>query len=330
VSAAEPLLAVEGLRIGIRRPGQPPLVVVDTADLVLAAGAMLGIVGESGSGKTMLCRSLIGTLGRRDAFVLGGSVRLAGRELVGAPESAWRGIRGREIGYVPQSALAGPNPVLTVETQLRESLGAGKRSGAEAAAEVRRLLDLVHMANADVVLGQYPHQLSGGMRQRVMIASALAQRPKLLVADEPTTGLDVTVQNGIMRLLEEVRRELGMAVILVSHDLALIQDVCDRIVVMHAGATVEAGPTPAVLSGPRHPYTIALQQSRIDLAEPGEALRVIAGEAPSVGSWPPGCRFAPRCPLAREDCTAGGHPPLEPFNGQLTACLHADRIHEAL
>jgi oligopeptide/dipeptide ABC transporter ATP-binding protein len=325
--AAELLLAVEDVRIGVRRPGRPPLVVVDTANLRLPPGEILGVVGESGSGKTMLCRSLIGTLERRDAFVMGGSVRLGDRELVGASKAAWRAIRGREIGYVPQSALAGPNPVLTIETQLREAIG-GRLSRREARAEARRLLELVHMTNPDVVLGQYAHQLSGGMRQRVMIASALARRPKLLVADEPTTGLDVTVQSSIMRLLDELRRELDMAVILVSHDLALIEDVCDQVVVMHAGATVEAGATAAVLSGPRHPYTVALQRSRIDVAAPGEALRVIAGETPSVGSWPPGCRFAPRCPMVREDCVVGTHPRLAPFNGQLTACVHADHIEE--
>jgi oligopeptide/dipeptide ABC transporter ATP-binding protein len=325
VSAGEPLLSVADLRIGIRRAGSAPLVVVDAADLTLRPGEMLGVVGESGSGKTMLCRSLIGTLGRRDAYVIDGSVRLEGRELVGASEATWRRIRGRQVGYVPQSALAGPNPVLTVERQLRESLDvAGGRRAARA--EARRLLDLVNMANPDVVLGQYPHELSGGMRQRVMIASALARRPRLLVADEPTTGLDVTVQSAIMRLLQEIRRTLGMAVILVSHDLALIEDVCDRVVVMHAGATVEAGDTAAVLSHPLHPYTLALQRSRIDLAEPGAELRVIAGEAPAVGQWPPGCRFAARCELAGPDCTEGAHPALTAEGERRTACLHADRI----
>jgi oligopeptide/dipeptide ABC transporter ATP-binding protein len=330
VSAREPLLVVDGVRIAVRRTGAPPLVVVDTADLIVAPGEIVGIVGESGSGKTMLCRSLIGTLGRRDAFVTDGRIRLAGRELVGAPESTWKDIRGKQIGYVPQSALAGPNPVLTVDAQLREAFARDRgRSSADARLEARRLLELVHMSAPDVVLRQYPHQLSGGMRQRVMIASALARRPMLLVADEPTTGLDVTVQAGIMRLLQEIRRDLDMAVILVSHDLALIEDVCDRVVVMHAGATVEAGATEQVLTRPRHPYTAALQRSRIDVAEPGETLRVISGEAPSVGSWPPGCRFAPRCPIARDDCVVGAHPPLEPFAGQLTACVHADLVDAA-
>jgi oligopeptide/dipeptide ABC transporter ATP-binding protein len=327
MSAAEPpLLTVSGLRIGIRRRGRPPLVVVDAADLTLRPGEMLGVVGESGSGKTMLCRSLIGTLGRRDAYVIDGSVRLDGRELAGAPESVWRRIRGREIGYVPQSALAGPNPVLTVETQLRESLDVSGGGRAAARAEARRLLGLVRMANPDVVLGQYPHELSGGMRQRVMIASALARRPRLLVADEPTTGLDVTVQSAIMELLREVRATLGMAVILVSHDLGLIQDVCDRMVVMHAGATVESGATGDVLEAPLHPYTVALQRSRIDVAKPGSELRVIAGEAPAVGSWPAGCRFASRCELAAPDCRTGAHPPLTDDMGHDTACLHAERV----
>jgi oligopeptide/dipeptide ABC transporter ATP-binding protein len=260
--------------------------------------------------------------------VLGGSIRLGERELAGASEATWRRIRGQEVGYIPQSALAGPNPVLPIETQLLESLRRGGHSRQEARAEAKRLLDIVHIARPEVVLEQYPHELSGGMRQRVMIAAALAQRPELLVADEPTTGLDVTVQHEIMGLLREIRSELGAAVILVSHDLALIEDVCDRVTVMHAGATVETGTTAEVMRRPNHPYTVALQRSRIDLAEAGEALAAIAGEPPSVGQWPPGCRFAQRCPLAMADCTVGDHPRLAVRTEHLSACIHADRVGE--
>jgi len=325
VTPAERLLTVTDVSIGIRRKGKPPLLIVDTATLTLDPGEMLGVVGESGSGKTMLCRSLIGTLERRDAYVVGGSIRIDGMELASASESEWRRIRGTTIGYVPQSALAGPNPVLTVEAQLRESLEGGRRlSRRETRTESLRLLDLVHMADPETVMGQYPHQLSGGMRQRLMIASALARRPRLLIADEPTTGLDVTVQSGIMKLLKEIQAEFGMAVVLVSHDLALIEEVCDRISVMHAGATVESSSTTTVLSRPRHPYTVALQRSRIDLAMPGETLQVIPGDAPTVGSWFAGCRYARRCPLVRQDCIVGEHPRLAEMDGHFTACIHSD------
>ena len=327
MTSAGLLLSVTNVSIGIRRPGKPPLVVVDTATLSLASGEMLGLVGESGSGKTMLCRSLIGTLDRRDAYVIDGRIQVDGVELAAASESVWRRIRGRTIGYVPQSALAGPNPVLTVESQLRESLGGGRAlSRREARAEARRLLDVVHMADPETVLGQYPHQLSGGMRQRVMIAGALARRPRLLIADEPTTGLDVTVQSGIMKLLKEIQEEFGMAVLLVSHDLALIEEVCDRLSVMHAGATVESGSTGAVLAKPRHPYTVALQRSRIDLAMPNETLQVISGEAPTVGSWFAGCRYARRCAWVQEDCRVGEHPRLAEVDGRFTACIHSDLV----
>ena len=171
---------------------------------------------------------------------------------------------------------------------------------------------------------QYPNQLSGGMRQRVMIACAIASKPELLVADEPTTGLDVTVQAEIMKLLRDIRANLGTAIILVSHDLALVDDVCDQIVVMHAGTCVESGPVAAV-AAPRHPYTAALNRSRIELAPPGSVLVTIKGQPPSVGSWRPGCRFAERCEIVQPDCRTGPHPTLAgPDTGHRTACLHPD------
>jgi oligopeptide/dipeptide ABC transporter ATP-binding protein len=162
-----------------------------------------------------------------------------------------------------------------------------------------------------------------------MLAAALAQEPKLLVADEPTTALDVTVQREILELIAGLRKELGMALVLVSHDLAIVEQVCERVVVMYAGATVEAGPVEAVVAGPRHPYTRALRLSRVDTAVPGQDLETIAGEPPSVGAWPPGCRFWPRCPLADDACRHGEQPPLQQVGGQLSACIHTDRMNGA-
>ena len=325
IASAEKLLKVSDLEIGIPHPRRETLVIVNKATFDVGYGEMLGIVGESGSGKTMVCRSIIGTLERRGAKVLAGRVIFEDQDLAHASETVWKKLRGKAIGYVPQSALAGPNPVLTIAAQLAEALKKSEKGGT-IAEQSRALLELVKIRRIDTVMKQYPNQLSGGMRQRVMIACALASSPKLLIADEPTTGLDVTVQAQIMLLLKEIRQEFGTAIILISHDLALIDDVCDRVVVMHAGATVEVGSV-AQMANPRHPYTVALNQSRIDIAVPGSELVTILGSAPSVGQWPTGCRFAGRCTFVQNDCTTGDHPPLFGEQGaHQSACLHADML----
>ncbi|MBC7464095.1 MAG: ABC transporter ATP-binding protein [Actinobacteria bacterium] len=321
----ETLLQVIDLKIGIPHPRRETLIIVDNANFDVRSGEMVGIVGESGSGKTMVCRSIIGTLERRGAKVLGGQVLFGGQDLAQISETNWKKLRGKSIGYVPQSALAGPNPVLTTQQQLAEALRRSEAPGT-IAEQSRRLLDLVKIRRVDTVMKQYPNQLSGGMRQRVMIACALASNPKLLIADEPTTGLDVTVQSQIMQLLQEIRADFGTSIILISHDLALIDDVCDRVVVMHAGATVEVGSVTEMVN-PKHPYTLALNQSRIDIAVPGSELVTILGNAPSVGEWNPGCRFVERCTFKEEDCKVGSHPPLFGERGShQSACLHRDKL----
>ncbi|MCZ8108849.1 MAG: ABC transporter ATP-binding protein [Burkholderiales bacterium] len=321
------LLDVRDLRIGIRQGRRAPLRVVDKADFTIGRGEIVGLVGESGSGKSMICRSLIGTLPRRGACIMSGTLTFAGRDLASLDERAWRDIRGKQIGYVAQSALAGLNPVMTIEAQLREAIEQDRSAHPEAgAARAKSLLDIVHIRRPEAVLRQYPHQLSGGMRQRVMIACAIASRPQLLVADEPTTGLDVTVQAEIMKLLRTIQAEMGLSIILVSHDLALIDDVCERVVVMHAGACIETAGVEQ-LAAPKHPYTAALQRSRIELAAPGSELVTIVGRPPAVGSWQAGCRFADRCDMARSDCRQGDHPELRPIGqGRSSACLHWDQL----
>ncbi len=275
----------------------------------------------------MLCRSLIGTLKRHAAVVTGGHILLDGDDLAGADERAWRKVRGRVVGYVPQSSLASLNPVLTIQTQLIEAASAVRAiSRTEGRLEALRLLELVRIPRAEQVLGQRAHELSGGMRQRVVIATALAQRPRLLVADEPTTALDVTVEHQILRLIEDLRSEFGMALILVSHDLAVIDEVCDRVVVMYAGASVESGSCARLARAQRHPYSHALRVSRVDASEPGEPLETIGGETPSVGDWPPGCRFWPRCTFADDACRAGPQPRLVELDNQWTACIRAEAI----
>jgi oligopeptide/dipeptide ABC transporter ATP-binding protein len=327
VPAIGPYLQAEGLRIGVPRPAGE-LRIVDAVNFSVDAGASLGIVGESGSGKTMLCRSFIGTLPRYGVALTGGRLTIAGLDMTRGTEEDWRKIRGRAIGYVPQSSLAGLNPVLTVETQLLEALNISQRalSRAEARTEARRLLDLVRIPRAAAVLGERSHQLSGGMKQRVMIAAALALSPPLLVLDEPTTALDVTVQYEILVLIRALREELKMGLILVSHDLAVVEFLCERVMTMYAGASVEIGASRDIRTRPRHPYTNALLHSRLGMAQRGVDLVAIPGESPAVGSWPEGCRFWPRCQFAIEACKEGPQPPLRLVDDHLTACIRAAEV----
>jgi oligopeptide/dipeptide ABC transporter ATP-binding protein len=325
--ALPPLLSVNKLSVSFRVGSGVKLPVIDTANFDLDAQGSLGLVGESGSGKTMLCRALIGTLARHGAVINGGSVSFAGQPITNLGESEWRKLRGHQIGYVPQSSMAGLNPILTIKSQLSEVVK-DYVGGSEfdVRREVLELLERVRIPRPTAVMRSRPHQLSGGMRQRVIIAAAIAQRPKLLIADEPTTALDVTVQSEILALINELREELGMALLLVSHDLAVIEEMCSLMAVMYAGATVEVGPTEDLISSPNHPYTRALNTSRTDRARPGELLESIPGDAVSVGHWPKGCRFWPRCPIAEQDCQDGLQPELLAIEQHASACIHSDRM----
>jgi oligopeptide/dipeptide ABC transporter ATP-binding protein len=293
VGAEAPLLEVRGL--GVRYPGvaAPALAGVD---LTLARGASLGLVGESGAGKSQLALAVGGLLPA--AAEQGGSVRLAGLE----PRAARRA--GTRVGFVfqdPQSALA---PHLSVGRQLTETLHARLPIGRAAArAAALATLERVRVPEPARRLEQYPHELSGGLRQRVLIAIALLTEPALLVADEPTTALDVTVEAGILALFRALRAELGMALLLVSHDLAVVGGLCERIAVMYAGRIVEQGPAAPVLRAPRHPYTAALAAASPRLDEPVDApAATIPGSAPLPGERQAGCAFAPRCPRAIDRC----------------------------
>jgi oligopeptide/dipeptide ABC transporter ATP-binding protein len=323
----QPLVDIDSLKIDVRITKKLRLKIVDSASFILERGEILGLIGESGSGKTMLCRALVGTLARRGAYISGGKLTFDGTDLLAASRSDWTKIRGTRIGYVPQSALAGPNPVLTIGAQLAEAILQGMNHDKE---YVRKrsleLLEIVHISRPEVVLHQYPYELSGGMRQRVMIACAIAQNPALVVADEPTTGLDVTVQAEIMQLLERIRQDFHTSIILVSHDLSLINEVCDNIVVMHAGATVEELSAKEITHS-RHPYTKALYDSRIDLVAPKGKLVTIKGAPPTVGNWPTGCRFAARCDYVMADCRSALEVPLVAISSNhKTACLHYDQM----
>jgi oligopeptide/dipeptide ABC transporter ATP-binding protein len=321
-----PLLRVENLRVAVKSRRRT-LSLIDVADMALQANEAVGIVGESGSAKTMLCRALIGTLARHGATVVGGSIRFKEFDLARASERTWRRVRGRHIGYIPQSSLAGLNPVLTIGTQLVEAVRVtGPLGHAEARQRALDLLERVHIPRAAQIFDAHAHELSGGMRQRVMIAAAIAQRPDVLLADEPTTALDVTVQREILNLLTDIRREFGMALILISHDLAVIEAVCDQLVVMYAGATVESGSVAAISADSRHPYTRSLMASRIEDVAPGADIATIPGEPVSVGRWPDGCRFHPRCDYAIDACRVGPQPPMRQVKAQRSACIRAEEL----
>jgi oligopeptide/dipeptide ABC transporter ATP-binding protein len=322
-----PLVTVTDLVATFRTRSGDDVRVLDGASISVREGQSVGVVGESGSGKTMLCRALVGLLPRLGGRIAGGSIQYDGAEYADAPESAWRRIRGVTAAFVPQSSLIGLNPVLDIQAHLAEIVGTIE-SRANVDRRITELLDMVRLSSR--VRRLRASELSGGMRQRVMIALALATRPRLLLADEPTTALDVTIQREILDTLASLQANLHLAMVLVSHDLAVIEDVCDDVVVLYAGATMETGDTASLLANPLHPYTAALQRSRIDRAPPGGVANAITGDAPAVGSWPSGCRFRNRCDFAIEACSADPQPGLRVVDGRGSACIRVDELKGTL
>ncbi|MCX7931870.1 MAG: ABC transporter ATP-binding protein [Rhodovarius sp.] len=320
---SEPLLRVENLVTSFRTAAGE-LRAVDGVTLSVERGRTLGIVGESGCGKSVLSLSIMRLLawpGR----ILSGRVLLEGRDLTGLSAAEMRAVRGREIAMIFQEPMTSLNPVHTVGFQIMEAMRAHDRQAG--AAELRRraiaALERVRIPAAARRFGEYPHQLSGGMRQRVMIAMALACRPKLLIADEPTTALDVTVQAQILDLLRELQRQEGMGIILITHDLGVIAEMADEVAVMYAGRVVEQGPARAIFEDPQHPYTLGLLGSIPRLDQDRARLTAIEGTVPPPFAWPPGCRFAPRCPFAEGSCEAAPPPLRMVAPGHAAACLKA-------
>ena len=301
---------------------------VDGASFTVRRGEALGLVGESGSGKTMALRALVGLV-PRPGRVAGGAIVFEGEDLAGASPERRRTVRGREIAIVFQEPMTALNPVMRVGDQIAEGplarLGLGRKRARNRALE---LMQVVGIPDPSHRYDAYPHELSGGMRQRVMIAIALALDPKLILCDEPTTALDVTIQDQILRLLAALRDELGLTVVFVSHDLAVIAETCERVAVMYAGQVVETGPVATVFREPRHPYTLSLLRSVPSFDRIREALVSIPGSPPDLAAPPPGCRFHPRCPFARPDCTTGEFPLLPFGHGRATACIHSDACAE--
>jgi peptide/nickel transport system ATP-binding protein/oligopeptide transport system ATP-binding protein len=292
-----PLLEIRNLRIdfGAHR-------VVDEVSLSLDAGKTYCLVGESGCGKSVTALSIARLLATPPASHPQGQILLEGHDVLSMNPRELQRIRGGHVGYVFQEPGASLNPVMRIGTQIREALTRHRPQFANDA-EVIRLLRQVGIPAPETRLTDYPHQLSGGMQQRVMIAMALAPQPKLLIADEPTTALDVTVQAQIIELLRDLQQQLGMSILLITHNLGLVGDIADRVGVMYAGQIVEEGQTRDVLQRPRHPYTRALLKSVPELGRAGRRLESIPGTVPRPGDWPVGCRFAPRCPMARSECS---------------------------
>ncbi|WP_270934658.1 ABC transporter ATP-binding protein [Falsiroseomonas oryzae] len=314
-----PLLEVRDLRTHFfTRAGV--VKAVEGVSFTLERGEILGLVGESGSGKTVTGFSLIGLVdppGR----IAGGSIRFDGRDLVGLPPGEMRAIRGKRIAMVFQDPAATLNPVMTIGTQMALAVQAHGGAGERAARDLAgRTLARVGIPDAAARLDAYPHEFSGGMRQRVAIAVALLHGPELIIADEPTTALDVSIQAQILAEMKQLARQSGTALIWISHDLATVSSLADRVLVMYAGRIVESGPVSAVLRAPLHPYTRGLLDSLPAMARPGEKLNQIPGSTPSLLSLPPGCPFAPRCPRATEACRTD--PPVVTRPGRLALCHH--------
>ena len=321
--AMTPLLQVRGL--GIRIGEAAP---VDGVSFDVMASEMLGIVGESGSGKSLTLRALLQLLPAHAG--VSGQALWQGRDLLGLDEPGIRAIRGREIAMIYQEPMTALDPVLPIGLQITESLQVHLGLlGAVARRRAIELLDLVGIPDAKRRLDNYPHEFSGGMRQRAMIAIALAAEPRLLLADEPTTALDVTIQDQILTLLLRLKDELQMSVILVTHDLGIVAGTCDRVAVMYAGRIMESGPVHAVFTRPAHAYTLGLMRSVPTRAQARQRLAFIPGAPPDPNGMPSGCRFAPRCGFATEACTVAPPALAEIGMAHRSACLHADAVAQA-
>jgi peptide/nickel transport system ATP-binding protein/oligopeptide transport system ATP-binding protein len=296
---------------------------VNDVSFTLKPGELLGVVGESGSGKSVTMMSLIRLLPMPPAEIRGGSVLFEGQDLARVPEETMRAIRGARIGMVFQDPMTSLNPVFTVGYQitepLRKHMGLNKAQAANRAVE---LLDLVGIPSAEERLGDYPHQFSGGQRQRVMIAIALACDPKVLIADEPTTALDVTIQAQILELIKDLRQKLGMAIVWITHDLGVIAGIADRVMVMYGGQVVEQAPVRELFANPQHPYTRMLLETVPHIkGARAEKLQVIQGQPPILAKAPESCPFMARCPQAIDRCAAQNPARYDVGNGHDAACF---------
>jgi peptide/nickel transport system ATP-binding protein len=322
VTTQAPLLAIEGLKVVFHGERGRATHAVDTIDLTLTRGATLGIVGESGCGKSVTALAIMGLLARTAA--VSGVVRFDGTDLVTVSQAQIRELRGNRLAMIFQEPTTSLNPSYSIGEQIVESLvehrGLSRKDARRRAIELLRRVDI---PSPEKRIDDYPHKLSGGMRQRAMIAMALACEPELLIADEPTTALDVTVQAQILDLLRELRRAGRVAVILITHDLGIVAEICDAVAVMYAGEVVEQAPAATLFERPAHPYTVGLLGSLPRLDQQVAQLAAIEGMVPDMSALPNGCRFAPRCPFADDRCRRE-RPPVVALEGdRWSRCFYA-------
>ena len=321
-----PLLEVENLQVEFRtRYGVSKA--VNGVSFRVDEGETLAILGESGSGKSVTAQAIMGILDTPPGYVSGGEVRFRGTDLLALSEEKRRTYRGQHLSMIFQDALSSLNPVFPVGWQIAEMFRVHtKVSRKEAKRKAVELMDRVRIPGAASRVGDYPHQFSGGMRQRIMIAMAIALDPEVLIADEPTTALDVTVQAQVMELLADLQKESRMGLILITHDLGVVADVADRIAVMYAGRVMETSQVEDIYANPAHPYTRGLLESIPRIDQKGHELRAIKGLPPNLTKIPPGCEFHPRCPMAQEICVEKRPPLREVVPGRFSACHFAEEV----
>jgi peptide/nickel transport system ATP-binding protein len=318
-----PLIEIQNLRVVFHGDDGRTTHAVDAVDLAVARGATLGLVGESGCGKSVTSLAIMGLLPKQSAEVTG-SINFDGFDLLNVSDQIRRDLRGNRLAMIFQEPMTSLNPSFTIGDQIIESI-LRHRGGSKSAARKRAidLLRRVHIPSPERRIDEYPHKLSGGMRQRVMIAMALACDPRLLIADEPTTALDVTLQAQILDLMRELKAESGAAIILITHDLGVVAEVCDEVAVMYAGEVVERAGVDALFATPQHPYTVGLLGSIPRLDRRTTHLATIEGMVPNMTAPPNGCRFAARCPFAEAACTTAPPPLAEVSPGHWSRCIRA-------
>jgi peptide/nickel transport system ATP-binding protein len=320
---ANPLIEIEGLQVLFHGDDGRTTHAVDRVDLSVAQGATLGLVGESGCGKSVTSLAIMGLLSKQSAEVTG-SIRFEGFDLLDVTDQTLRDLRGNRLAMIFQEPMTSLNPSFTIGDQIAETIlrhrGGQRREARERAIE---LLRRVHIPSPERRIDEYPHKLSGGMRQRVMIAMALACDPKLLIADEPTTALDVTLQAQILDLMRELKTASGAAIILITHDLGVVAEVCDEVAVMYAGEIVERASVDELFAAPQHPYTVGLLGSIPRLDRRASHLATIVGMVPNMTRPPLGCRFAARCPFSDEACVAAPPPLAEVSPAHWSRCIKA-------
>lgn len=323
--AGKPLLRLENLSTHyVSAQGTRVVRAVDEVSLSLDAGETLGIVGESGSGKSTLALTMLRVLPPA-ARIVGGRMLFEGEDLVTKSEAEMREIRGKRMAMILQDPMASLNPLFMIGDQVAEPLRAHERTPRAAAwARARELLKAVRIPSPEMRVRQYPHEMSGGMRQRIVGAIGISCRPRLLIADEPTTSLDLTIQAQYLSLLRELQREHGLALIFITHNLGIVARMCDQLAVMYAGRLVESGSVAHIFNAPAHPYTKALLGSIPQMSDPTERLTAIAGQPPDLAALPRGCSFAPRCPRVRDRCRLEAPPAFDLGRGRMAQCWLAE------